>query len=459
MSMRFAVAAGLACVLAACEDPARPVPPDVNASSLFVDSDPQGGRILIDGQDTGERTPALIASLGEGARNVIIELDTADLTYRYADIVVVSPQLENQLVEGPLTIRCTNPQCLRLAAEFHAAGDLGFVVNAAGPLFTFEGLDRGITWPIGTPNSYAPRSMATMTALVDGEEVALGLRNAGDLPNYWAGRPLPTIVSTDPYRVTVPAWITPPTPTTNTVLRGIEVVQEVTVEEDLPNVLQVRVTWTNISADSLYRSLDSSSPAVGITYTEAWLGFILDADVGAIAESDDDLVSYSADRALVFAYDSDFEVTGFTNGWSDEPGLIGLMLIEGPGTLPRLNAWPRARDFVAGASDETGRVLLTATQNDPPNHVDTRIGYAPDEDDGDYILSVATGPVDLAPGQSVSARFAVLLARPAAGTFTSGALHPAGDPNDLTRALAATAAPLFALADSVINAPAAVPER
>jgi hypothetical protein len=56
----------------------------------------------------------------------------------------------------------------------------------------------------------------------------------------------------------------------------------------------------------------------------------------------------------------------------------------------------------------------------------------------------------------VSARFAVLLARPAAGTFTSGTLLPAGDPNDASRPLAATAAHLLALADSVINAPPVV---
>ena len=80
-----------------------------------------------------------------------------------------------------------------------------------------------------------------------------------------------------------------------------EVVQEVTVDDAFPDVLRVRVTWTNISDDSLYRKIDPQSPAGGVTYSDAWLGFILDADVGAFEESDDDLVSYSAAGALSLA--------------------------------------------------------------------------------------------------------------------------------------------------------------
>ena len=442
-----------ALVALACDDPARPSP-NVGGATVFVDSDPQGGRILIDGDDTGQLTPALVDDLTEGAHNVAIELDTAGFTYGFTDIAVVSPLLPDVTVEGPLTIRCTNAQCMRNAAEFHAAGNIRFAVNAAGPLFVYDGVDVGIVWPTSTSNSYAPIGMATMTGLVDGEEVALGIRNAGNLPNFWAGRPVPTVESTDPYRVTIPAWITPPVPTTEIRPRGLEVVQEVIIDEAQPDVIQIRVTWTNISADSLYRQLDPQSPVEGVSYTDVWLGFILDADVGAIGESDDDLVSYSAERLLVYAYDSDFEVTSFSGGWSDGPGLLGLMVLDGPGLSRRLNAWPRARDFVAGSTDTDGRLLLTAMQSDPPNHPDTRIGYAPDDEDGDYLLSVAAGPVHLPPGASVSARFAVLLAAPAAGTYTSGVPMPAGDPANDARPLAATAAPLLDLADSVIDAPA-----
>ena len=139
--------------------------------------------------------------------------------------------------------------------------------------------------------------------------------------------------------------------------------------------------------------------------------------------------------------------------------MLGLMLLDGPGAGVRLNAWPKSRDFSAGVSDADGRVLIMAEQGDPPNHTHPVIGFAPDDEAADYILSVATGPVTLAPGATASARFAVLIAGPAAGTFQSGMLLPAGDPLDQQRPLAATAGPLMALADTVIGLPSAVPPR
>ena len=436
---------------AACEDPARPGPDIVTGGTVWVDSDPRGGRILLGGEETGLVTPAQL-SLDASSGAVAIVLDTAAFTYTYQDFVAAGPDLPEDTVAGPLTVRCTTPQCLRGASELHDAGGIRFAINAAGPLFLYEGLDRGITWPLTTSNSYVSIGMPSLAANVAGEVVALGIRNVGSAPNFWAGRPLPTVESTEPYRVRIPAWITPPGSTSETRMRGLEIVQEVSEDESFANVLHVRVTWTNISTDSIYRLLDPAVPAGGVTYTDAWLSFILDVDVGAFGESNDDLVSYDADRRLVFAYDSDFEVAGFSGGWADRPALIGLMLLEGPDALvPRLNAWPRARDFVAGVSDEAGRALLTATQTEPANHPDGRIGFAPDDEAADYILSVSVGPVELAPGESESVHFAVIIAAPVDGTYTSSVLVPAGNPLDANRALAQTAANLLFLADAVIG--------
>ena len=437
--------------VAACEDPARPLPDVVTGGSVYVDSDPRGGRILIGGAETGLVTPARV-ELDDGTALVTVALDTAAFTYTYQDFVAAGPDLPEDTVNGPLTVRCTTPQCLRSASEFHAAGGIRFAVNAAGPLFLYEGIDVGITWPLSTSNSYASIGMPSFAADVAGEAVALGIRNVGSAPNYWAGRPLPVVESAAPYRVRIPAWITPPASIAATRLRGLEIVQVVREDPSLANVLHVDVTWTNISADSVYRLLDPAMPANGVSYTDVWLAFILDTDIGAFGESNDDLVSYDANRRLVFAYDSDFEVAGFSGGWSDQPGLVGLMLVEGPGGASlRLNTWPRARDFVAGVSDESGRLLLTATQNDPVNHPDGRIGFAPDDEASDYILSAAVGPVSLAPGASHSAHFAVLIAAPAAGSYVSGTLLPAGDPLDADRAIADVASGLFLLADAVID--------
>ena len=431
----------------ACEDPARPGPDEALGASVFVDSDPQGGRILIGGDDTGEVTPARIGGLDQSAFTVGIVLDTGAFRYSFSDFVAVSPELLDVRVEGPLTLRCTTPQCLRSASQFHAIGSIRFAVNAAGPPFLYDGIDVGIAWPSSTSNSYASLGAATMTALLDGAPLALGLRNVGVAPNYWAGRPLPTVDSTGLYSVRVPAWITPPVPATEPRLRGVRIEHEVRADAALDNVLHVHVTWTNISADSVYRLLDPAVPANGVSYSEVWLGFLLDADVGAFAESNDDLVSYSPEDDLVFAYDSDFAVAGFSGGWSDDPGLIGLMVLDAPGSV-RLNAWPVARDFLAGA-DAAGRALITAAQTEPENHPDGRIGYAPDDQDADYILSAAAGPIDLPPGASATVHFAVILAAPAAGAFTSGTPLPAGDPLDGERPLAAAAANLLSTARSL----------
>ena len=434
--------------LTACEDPARPFPPGVDAT-LLVDSDPRGGSIFIDGNATGEVTPAIIDQLEAGARGVIVRLDTGGVTYSWTTVVRVAPDTE-AIAAGPLTVRCLAPSCLRDAAGFHSAGNLRFAVNAAGPLFLYDGRDLGIVWPSATSNSYASIGAATLTALVDGEPVALGLRNVGNASNYWSGRPVHAVTGTSPYEVRVPSWIAPPAGARTTV-RGIEIVHEVLVDADMPDVLDIRVTWRNISADSLYRLLDPSVPVAGITYTDAYLGFILDPDVGAFAEAEDDMVSYDVMRKLVYAYDAAFQVPGFSGGWSDRPGLIGLMLVDGVGDLVRLNAWPDASDFAAGSTEDEGRLLLTGAQTSPSNHPDPRIGFAPDRAPENYIVSVASGPVTLAPGDSATARFAVLLAAPVPGSFASGQIVAAGDPVDATRPLAATAATLIELADSVLG--------
>ena len=71
----LALAAGIA-----CDDPARPVP-DVGGGTLFIDSDPAGGRVLIDGVDTEEVTPILLQDVGEGERLITVELDSAGFVY------------------------------------------------------------------------------------------------------------------------------------------------------------------------------------------------------------------------------------------------------------------------------------------------------------------------------------------------------------------------------------------
>ena len=435
----------------ACEDPARPVPEFADGGTIFVDSDPSGGRVLLDSVDTGQLTPALIQGVGVGPRLVRAEIDSAGFNYSGEVTLDVSTEFVRATML-PLTVRCTSQLCLAGNAQFHAPEAARFAVNAAGTLFTYAGRDQGIVWPENTSNSYAASGSATFAAGTGFGSAALSPGNAGTSSNYWAGRPAIDIVSGDPYRVTVPAWIAPPSDESATVMRGIGIVHEVFVESSTPDAIHIRVTWRNITRDSVYRALDSDLPDAGIFFSDVWLGFILDADIGAFGESDDDLVSYDAERGLVFAYDSDFAVTGFSGGWSTRPALVGLMLIDGPGDDVRLNAWPKSESFLTGVNEDYGRLLITATQTTLANHPDVRIGHAPADGEDDYVLSVATGPVTLAPGDSVTARFAVLLAAPVPGTFTSGVELPAGDPADASRPLVDVAGLLTSLADRLLGA-------
>ena len=437
---------------AACEDPARPVPDFGGGGTVFIDSDPDGARVLIDSVDTGEVTAILLQNVDVGPRLVSVDLDSAGFNYSAETTLDVSTEFVRSAML-PLTVRCMTPLCLSGNAQFHAPEAARFAVNAAGPLFTYAGTDQGIVWPATTSNSYAAIGAATITATTGFGSAALSLANAGSSSSFWAGRPAIHIEAGDPYRVTVPAWITPPTPGTPTVMRGIGIVQEVSVESVTPDAIHVRVTWRNITRDSVYRALDDDIPEAGIFFNDVWLGFILDADIGPFGESDDDLVSYDVDRNLVFAYDSDFAVTGFSGGWSTRPALVGLMLVDGPATNVRLNAWPKSASFLTGVNEDVGRTLILATQSNPSNHPDARIGHAPVDAEDDYVLSVATGPVTLAPGDVATAHFAVLLDAPMPGTFTSGSEMPAGDPLDASRALADVAAALSAQAARLLGAP------
>lgn len=436
--------------LVACEDPARPVPP-AEGFFLSVDSEPRGGEISIDGEPTGERTPATFTSVPSGLRRVDIALDTVGLKYTYSAFAVVDTSTTAS-VNGRLTIRCTSRECVRDASQFHSAGNLRFAVNGAGPLFLYDGGDAGIIWPESTPNSYAAIGAGTVAGRVQGQGLALGLENIGNGINYWAGLPVPETVPGPPHRATVSAWILPTLDSPLTI-RGLEIVHEVVVDDAMPDVLLVDVTYRNISADSAYLALDATAPPDGVTYDDAYLSFILDADIGPFAEASDDLISYSADRGLVFAYDSDFSVAGFTGGWASRPGIVGLMLIQGPGVAVRLNGWPRASDFLSGVGEAGGYALLTAQQVGLSDHPDPRIGHAPDASPAEYRISVANGPISLAPGEQATARFAVLLAAPVDGAFQSGVLQAAGDPADPERPMAAIAAGLFELADSLISTP------
>lgn len=435
---------------AACEDPARPVPP-ASGGNIWVESDPPGGEILVGGEPTGLVTPDTVTDVEVGAHLVEVVLDTAGLIYRLRSPAFVQADTQ-AVVRGPLTIACTSLDCASDAAVFHSPGNARFVVNGGGPLFFYESGDQGIVWPGQTQNSYAAAGTPLIAARVEERPVALGAYNYGHTLNMWAGRPTQRSQQTDSgFVVRQTAWIAPSRDPSEPTLRGIAVDEEVFVPEGLPNAIIVRVTFRNISTDSVYRLLDAAVPQSGLTLADSYLGFIIDADVGAFTEGNDDLVSYDAGRRLVYTYDGDFSVAGFGGGWSARPALIGLMLLEAPDAASRvaLSAWPFTVDWRAGSGSTGGYGIVTGSPTGLEDHPDPRIGFAPDSLQSNYLMSVAGGPVTLEPGEQASALVAVLIAPPVNGAFSTGAELPAGDPADAERDAAAVAQHLFELADSV----------
>ncbi len=428
----------LLCMLSACrDDGTRP-----GTGRVFVRSDPPGARISVDGRGTGRLTPDTVTGLG-GQHEIIVSLDSLNHTYRYGAQVNVSGD-SVPVIDGPVVLRCGIPACYRDQRTFHTIDEMRFAVNALGALFLEDAIGDGIHWPINTSNSYASQGMPMFAArMSSGDSVALGIY---DLP-FLAGRPTtPAQRPPDQIRITHAPWVIPPASMiTLATVRGLRLEQHVIATTAISDVIAVRVIVHNISTDPLYQVTDPLIPTEGITYVNAWIGFGLDADIG---NSADDMMAYAPDVDMVFAYDGGWEEPGFNGAARNAPGLIGLTLLDAPAGANRmLNGWRNVGgvtpDWGGGRTNEfVGLRMMSGIGTYTPTHPHPRIGHTP-LDPGDVRLLVSTGPFTLAPGDSAAFTFAVVLAEPVPGTFTSGTLTEPGDPFDPARPLALTAASLI----------------
>ena len=72
------------------------------AGDVYVKADVEGARILLDGEDTGQRTPTMLEGVGEGTHEIRV-LDDATCRLAYQDVVVRADAIERAdltLVEG-----------------------------------------------------------------------------------------------------------------------------------------------------------------------------------------------------------------------------------------------------------------------------------------------------------------------------------------------------------------------
>lgn len=138
------------------------------------------------------------------------------------------------------------------------------------------------------------------------------------------------------------------------------------------------------------------------TWEDAYIGFAMDADIGDPAN---DLTGCFPDLNIGFAYSSP-ELSGLEEGLEHPPGYVGIKFLDGPAKDPNtgeavMSTFRRwATDFVPN-SDEIRYDLLSAGTFD-----------LEDTDAADKRIFLASGPFDLAYGESTRFVVAVCFAWP-----------------------------------------------
>jgi hypothetical protein len=444
VTMRRGALVLLLLLFSACREADGPAEAGANSPRFLLTSSPNGAAITIDNRSTGRMTPDTIA-LRVGDRRIELRLDAADFIYTYSAILRVERSDDVPEIELPLALQCGSgtTACSTAARRYHNAGGIRFAASGTGSMFFATGTGQGLFYPAGTTNSYVSSGMPVLAGVASTGDrtVANGVFDHHAL----AGRPAPDVVRAGvDFGLAQTAWVAPPLNaalTSNTV-RAIEVQQQVIARDDVDGVLLVRVVFRNISDTPLIRAYAPHMPAGAVTYSNTWIGYAIDADIGSAG---DDWVSYDPDMRMVFTYDANFSETGFVGEAATAPGLVGLRVLRAPaGTSVLLNSWrscppsqscTNAGDWIVGSLDEAkGYGMLSGSSVYAPAHADPRVGHLP-PDPADMRMSVSAGPLTLAPGGSAEIVIALAIAPPRSGTFTSGSQAAPGDPLDTGRAL------------------------
>lgn len=441
---RWAPLLGLAGALACGNTDGGQGPAD-GTERVFVTSDPMGARIRVDDRDTGLRTPDTVADLTPGTHVIGVRLDTGGISYGVNRSVQVPQGGGVQRLDLPLLARCQTPGCLPQFSTFHEIAGVRFATNPVAMPFYRDGAGGGLVYPAASGNSYASLGSAVFAGYPSQggpDPVSLGVYpydQANPVP-YWTGRAAPSdSTSANRFVHRQSLWILPPDYFLGiTTVRGFEIDQRLEGRGDVDGVIVVRVVFRNITDREAYRALDGVITPSGLTYDNAYIGFAMDGDIG---DSGDDLVAYFPAQRTVAMYDGDFQELAFA-GDAARPALLGLRLLDAPpqATTVVLTSWSQSADWFLGKRNEPmGWDVLSGKGS---TRTGTKLGPVPTLAQ-DYRMAVTAGPLRLAPGDSAVIRVAVLVAPPVAGTFTSGAVNPSGDPDDASRPIARAAATLL----------------
>ncbi len=413
--------------------------------NLMVISDPEGAEIFLDGTSLQRTTPTTLNSIAAGQHRLGLRLATANSEVFIWEDTVTVPEESLDTVEAALQGGCRLdcPFLLdkgRVRCRSNSNGE-----TCAGFVFGVPALE----WPKGSGTSYSAGGRLLVATILGADA---GARAGDTLASQvfeiaWVGRQPQTEASTPRRQVMeLEYWGTGNFPGES--VQGLSV-KETLVGVDsavVQDVVFLHFVVANVSADERYRRLYPWVPEGGYTFTEMYVGFGLDADIG---RSDDDIGSFDPNLDLTFLYDADLRDLDL-GSFADKPAMVGLVTVQPPaGAAERnLTFWRINDDWDDGNRHGFGwRVLAGRLAAGDPiaNHPSPDIGHAPAQQ-GDYRLTEAHGPLQLAPGESLTLTVAIVMAEPRAGTFTPGVPVPPGDPLDPARAILSVAADLRDLA-------------
>ncbi len=436
--------------MGACQQSSAPGAP----SSFLVDSDPRGATIFLDGQSRNIVTPDSLRDVSAGSHTIGLVLDSGGVTYQFNAQTTVVPD-SMAPIRWPLLLHCGDTTCLDPYIRRITAAGMDFAVGANGTLFFEQGTGGGLYYPADSNDGYL-----AVGAPVSAGYLGSYTPSVGPSPYdfyYYAGRPAPdTLRAGAVFQLDQRSWLLPPPPYQPYLTgRGLKMDEQVVTDEAYPGTIFLRVVFRNITGDSLYQAADAALYGAGsLTYENAYFGFAIDPDIG---DASDDIVSYVPDQNMVFAYDSNFQESAFNTN-PDAPALVGLEMLQAPtGTTIVMTGWPSSWDWAgATTSEPNALVFLSGTQPDTttgaPNYPDPHIGYVPTAP-ADVRIAVTAGPLNLAAGDSVVLRVALIVAPPVAGTFQSGTFLAPGDPTDGSRAILNVAGTLIQRAQQAANRP------
>ena len=412
---------------------------------LVVLSDPEGAAIRIDEVDTGATTPAALQDVPVGDHQVELSLRVGpDEFFGWQGTVTVNEHVLDTLdvaLEGGCGVNCDVRADLgRVTCLFTTFGDTCAGVFFSGP---------ALIWPGGLGGGYAAGGRLLLAGILDSDAGELGGDTLSTLVyrDAWIGRqPVSLTSAARRQLLDLGYWATARFPGES--LLGLSVRQTVVAADSggAEDVLFLRFEVANVSAEERYRQNYPSVPEGGYTYRSVYMGFGLDADVGA---ADDDLGTFDRDLDLAFMYDADFSDSEL-GIYANTPALVGLATIEPPtGASERtLTLWRDDDDWDDGLRHDFAWRLLAgrlAAGDAIDDHPHEDIGYHSSVPE-DYRLIDAHGPLVLAPGDTVTMTVAILLAEPVPGSYTSGQQIDPGDPLSSSRTILTVAGDLRALA-------------